>query len=137
MSRPNRTAHLRIGDPEDDAHALRSGERQIEASDLRPRIPKRRPVPRIKPGEQAPKLLTLDRSGKSELPRAVAQPLAPSLTAPEVVLLGSLANALDHVDPPLGAIKVVLGLAGLQLSDRQQGDVLRSLSRCRTSVAHL
>ena len=59
--------------------------------------------------------------------RARAPPRRSTRRAPraaDVVLLDPVADAVDHVDPPLRLVEVVLGLAGRELADRQHERVL-------------
>lgn len=107
---------------------------------------------RSKPAILARELRRVEPSAGSRPPStrrssvASTRPASPSSWAPtpshsprasppaEVVILRAVADALDHVDTPLGLIEVVLGLPGRQLADREQRNVLRSLSRCRTQA---
>jgi hypothetical protein len=136
---PNSRLHLRLAEPEDDAHALRSREGQIETGDPCPArsVTQRSAKPRLLAGEHAPQVLPVDRAVQAEPPRCRAEPLAASVGTAGVLVLDAVADALNDVDPPLRLVEVVASLARGELSNREQLFRLRCLSRCRTSAVHL
>ena len=123
MSFTYRVTQFRATEPEQQAHALRRRERQIEPGDpcRTARCPQRSPVARVQPGQHVAKRLGRDIAAEPELTRGCADPLSPSLARRQVVVLDPLAHALRHVDALLRLVEVVLGLAGRQLADREHG----------------
>jgi hypothetical protein len=114
---------VRVSQPEQHAHALGRRERQIEPSDSgrTARAAQRSPVARVQPGQHVAKRLGRDVAAEPELACGRADPLSPSLTRRQVVVLDPVAHALRHVDTSLRLVEVVLGLAGRQLADRENG----------------
>jgi hypothetical protein len=63
--------------------------------------------------------LAVDQALEAELAGAGAEPFAARLGAADVVLLRSVTDALDHVDPLARLVEVVPVLPGRELADRQ------------------
>ena len=83
------------------------------------RAPQRRPIQRIKAGEDAPQRIAVDRARRGRAPRRRADPRAARFSAAGVVLLHAVADAVDRVHAHLALLEVVPGLAGRQLADRK------------------
>ena len=109
-----------IAHAEEDAHALRRRERQVEAGNAHHA---RAVAERHAIGSEAAKDPTqrfaFDGPNEAERRRPATEPRAARFGASGVVVLETVADALDGVDAPLGLVEVILGLAGHEFADRE------------------
>jgi hypothetical protein len=117
----DRTTDPLVADAEQDAHALRRRERQVEAGDAR--------LPAA--AEHRPGRWML--AAEAQQRRAGAHPLAGRFGSAEVVVLHARADRAGTRHRPMSLLEVVAGLASRELSDREHR---HRLSRRTARLVH-
>lgn len=116
MGFTDRRLHRRITDAEQDACALRSRERHVEAGDGSA-APQFRSRARILACEDAVQWLCLDRVSEAERNGATPLPPARRLGAADVVVLRAGGDRVCRAWMALRLVEVVTRLSGLELAD--------------------